>query len=57
LQRYQVVAPPTIVFFTGQGTVLPNQSIVGEVDTKQFLSDINQLDKKLQLCESQASSC
>jgi thiol:disulfide interchange protein DsbD len=57
LQRYQIVAPPTIVFFTGQGAVLPNHSIVGEVDTNQFLADLNQLDKKFQLCESQASSC
>jgi thiol:disulfide interchange protein DsbD len=57
LQRYQIVAPPTIVFITGQGAVLSNHSIVGEVDTKQFLADINQLDKKLQICESQASSC
>ncbi len=57
LQRYQIVAPPTIVFITGQGAVLPKHSIIGEVDTKQFLGDITQLDKKLQLCESAASSC
>jgi thiol:disulfide interchange protein DsbD len=40
LQRFHVVAPPTIVFFNAKGDLLPNDQIVGEVNNKEFLTDI-----------------
>jgi thiol:disulfide interchange protein DsbD len=59
LQRFQVVAPPTIVFFDTQGTPLPARQIVGEVDSKQFLADLERLryDKKTIICNPAVSSC
>ncbi len=59
LKRFQVVAPPTMVFFDTNGVELPRQDIVGEVSKKDFLSDLSQVhgSQKLIYCENNARSC
>lgn len=49
LKRYDVVAPPTIIFFNSQGEEVHQQRIVGEATMKEFLADMNQLsdDRKI----------
>lgn len=46
LSRFHVVAPPTILFFDRSGKEVSDQRIVGEVNTKEFLSHIE--NKKIQ---------
>jgi thioredoxin:protein disulfide reductase len=59
LQRFNIVAPPTIVMFNSNGEIQLNNAIVGEVDSKQFLSDLDKVtdDKKNKICLSKTSSC
>ncbi|MES2218214.1 MAG: protein-disulfide reductase DsbD [Pseudomonadota bacterium] len=42
MKRYSVVAPPAMIFFNNAGDQLPRAEIVGEVNEKQFLGNINQ---------------
>jgi thioredoxin:protein disulfide reductase len=42
MQRYHVVAPPTMLFFDDNGDELSSQRIVGEVNTKEFLDRIKE---------------
>lgn len=37
LKSYDVIAPPTVLFFDGQGREMNTNRIVGEVDAKEFL--------------------
>jgi thioredoxin:protein disulfide reductase len=59
MKRYAVVAPPAMIFFNDGGVPLPHAEIVGEVDEKQFLGNINQLvyhtDKTM--CGPTAKNC
>lgn len=59
LQRFNVVAPPTIVFFDTEGNTLSRHEIIGEVDIKQFLGEIDQVryDQKTKNCMDKASTC
>jgi thiol:disulfide interchange protein DsbD len=43
LQRFQVVAPPTMIFFDEEGRTMLKHEIVGEVEIDQFLTDIHQV--------------
>ncbi len=36
MKNYGVVAPPTILFFSPEGTILSNQTIVGQMSANQF---------------------
>ncbi|STX29531.1 thiol:disulfide interchange protein DsbD [Legionella beliardensis] len=47
LRKYQVVAPPTFLFFNKEGDELEHSRLVGEVDSQMFL-------KRLQSVKSQA---
>jgi len=40
LKRFQVIGPPTIIFFNSQGQELTAARIVGEVSAKEFLAKI-----------------
>ncbi len=40
LKRFDVIAPPTVIFFDTQGKELKNQRIIGEVNAKEFFSKI-----------------
>ncbi len=42
MQQYHVVAPPTMLFFDGNGHELTSQRIVGEVNTKEFLDRVKE---------------
>jgi thioredoxin:protein disulfide reductase len=58
LHRFKVIAPPTIIFFNTEGQIMSRSEIVGEVDAKQFLVDINQVTKdQNKYCENQAATC
>ena len=43
LQRFHVIAPPTILFFDREGKELKNRQIVGEVNAKEFLAHLQQI--------------
>ena len=53
LKRYSVVAPPTMIFFDEVGHQLPRSEIVGEVNTSEFLGDI----EKVSACEVSSQQC
>lgn len=36
MQRYQVIAPPVLIFLSSNGDEIPNKRIVGEIDTVSF---------------------
>ncbi|MDR3478043.1 MAG: protein-disulfide reductase DsbD [Gammaproteobacteria bacterium] len=59
LKRYQIIAPPTIVFFDIDGNALSKQDIVGEVNSKEFLADINRVsyDQGVNDCKAGISAC
>jgi thiol:disulfide interchange protein DsbD len=57
LQRYHVVAPPTLIFLNAEGVSFRKHEIVGEVDSKQFLADLERFRFDLKFCASQASTC
>jgi thiol:disulfide interchange protein DsbD len=46
LKRFQVIAPPTMLFFDKKGEELPDERIVGEVDSQKFIEHV-ELVKKL----------
>jgi len=41
--KYQVIGPPTMIFFNGQGKELTHKKIVGEVDNQRFLQLISDI--------------
>ncbi|RDI38054.1 protein-disulfide reductase DsbD [Aquicella lusitana] len=41
LKRFNVVAPPTVLFFDNSGREVNSQRIVGEVDAQEFLGRLN----------------
>lgn len=41
MKRFQVIAPPTVLFFDVKGRELTSQRIVGEVNAKEFLARLN----------------
>lgn len=51
LKQYDVIAPPTVLFFNNQGEEVSSYRIVGELNAKDFMTHINtffsaQCDKK-----------
>lgn len=44
LKYFDVVAPPTFIFFDVQGKVLNNLKLVGEVSANKFLKTLKQID-------------
>jgi thiol:disulfide interchange protein DsbD len=58
-RRFNVIAPPTIIFFNAAGKQLQQQEIVGEVDEKEFLTNITKQDdgEKTHFCESGIRAC
>lgn len=44
LKRFNVIAPPTIIFFNHEGQEAKDDRIVGELDTKEMASHLNQFD-------------
>jgi thiol:disulfide interchange protein DsbD len=59
LKRYQIIAPPTMVFFDVDGNVLSKQDIVGEVNSKELLADIDRVsyDRGINECKAGVSTC
>jgi thiol:disulfide interchange protein DsbD len=59
LQRYHVVAPPTVEFFDTEGNRLAKDEIVGEVSAKEFLADIVRVSdhQTTRLCQSNTQNC
>lgn len=49
LRRYDVIAPPTILFFDQQGQEMNKQRIVGEVDATEFVDHMTTLWNKIAL--------
>lgn len=49
LRQYDVIAPPTILFFDPQGKEINTQRIVGEVDAKEFIDHMTTLWNKIAL--------
>jgi thiol:disulfide interchange protein DsbD len=43
MEKYQVIAPPTVLFFNRQGEELSSRRIVGEVSETEFLNRLNSL--------------
>lgn len=43
LKRYDVIAPPTVVFFDNQGREINGERIVGEVNAKEFVARLTDL--------------
>jgi thiol:disulfide interchange protein DsbD len=41
LKEYQVIAPPTVLFFSATGQEVNTRRIVGEMDAKDFLNRLN----------------
>jgi thiol:disulfide interchange protein DsbD len=41
LKQYDVIAPPTVLFFNNQGNEVATHRIVGELEVNEFLSRIN----------------
>jgi thioredoxin:protein disulfide reductase len=46
LKTYDVIAPPTVIFFDSTGHELNSQRIVGEVDAKEFLARLNLIESQ-----------
>jgi thiol:disulfide interchange protein DsbD len=51
LKRFDVIAPPTFIFFNEGGEPIPQQEIVGEVNQKEFLADLQSI------CTSRNETC
>lgn len=45
LKDYQVIAPPTVLFFNAQGKELYSQRIIGEVNSTEFLAKLVMVEK------------
>jgi len=43
MRRFQVIAPPAVLFFDAHGEEIPQQRIVGELDRQQFLARVVQV--------------
>ncbi len=43
LEHFDVIGPPTIIFFNAQGQELTAERIVGEVSAKEFLSTVQEI--------------
>lgn len=43
LKTYNVIAPPTVLFFNAQGQEINSQRIVGEVNAKEFLTRVDNI--------------
>lgn len=43
MKKFNVVAPPTVLFFDANGRELNNERIIGEVNAKEFLTRIGKL--------------
>lgn len=59
LKRYQVIAPPTMLFFDVDGHPQPAQNIVGEVNSKELLATIHHasIDRGVNQCEVGILTC
>lgn len=59
LKRYQVIAPPTMLFFDVDGRPEPEQNIVGEVSSKELLATIHHasMDRGINQCEFGTLTC
>ena len=44
MKRFKVVAPPTVIFLNPNGQELSDARIVGEVDAKEFIGHIQQIE-------------
>jgi len=49
LKQYNIVAPPTVLFFNDAGQELQSQRIIGEVNATEFLTRLNQVEQKVAL--------
>lgn len=47
LKKYNVIAPPTILFFDAKGKEMDSQRIVGEISAQEFLDRIAKIGAKL----------
>lgn len=45
LKRFNVIGPPTIIFFTSKGRELTSQRIVGEVNRQEFLTALTKIQE------------
>lgn len=43
LKHYEVIAPPTVLFFNNQGSALPADRIVGDMEAKDFLNHLDNI--------------
>ena len=59
LARFKVVAPPTMLFFKGDGEENHAQTIVGEVNAYEFLANLSgpSADQTIKLCKNNSFSC
>ncbi len=59
LKRYQVIAPPTMVFVDAEGNPMPEAQLVGEMNAKELLVRIENVSdqQKMKLCQSKPSAC
>lgn len=55
LQHFHVIAPPTILFFDVAGNEITQHQIVGEVNAKQFLADLAEVNYSQ--CKNNARDC
>lgn len=47
LKEFDLIGPPTILFFDKNGSELPKYRISGEVSVKDFLSQLESIDRKI----------
>lgn len=51
LKHFDVIAPPTVLFFDSSGREMNSQRIVGEVNAKEFLSRLTNLRNEMALSD------
>jgi thioredoxin:protein disulfide reductase len=59
LKKFNVVAPPTMIFFNDKG-MLQEPKVVGEINAKEFLSYVNKLklpDNNVKICQANIQPC
>lgn len=49
LKHFNIIAPPTVLFFDAKGGELNSQRIIGEVDAQEFLSRLHNLGNEVVL--------
>jgi thiol:disulfide interchange protein DsbD len=54
-ERFNVIAPPTILFFSANGEELHAYQVVGEVNAKEFLADLKQI--RNDFCKTNTQYC